>query len=198
MNLSSPNAMVWSTFRSLDRIAQEVENSEDKNYIKDKVAISLVLSVTVVETFLNMFFRILIENPKYQEHKEMVLNDLDLEGNEKRKGLKYKLNNWPNKVLNKNINFDKGVAKEFDEIRQKRNALMHFTSKYEPISIPGVEIKGLANTEVFDNLKKEDALKNALIARDFIGQVLTLGGTSEKELPHAMHHWLGIVPEIES
>ena len=106
MNLSSPNAMVWSSFRSLDRIAQEIENSEDQNYIKDKVAISIILCITAVETFINMFFRILVEENKYQEHRDLILNDLDLEGNEKPKGLEYKLNNWPNKVLNKNINFD--------------------------------------------------------------------------------------------
>ena len=171
MNLSSPNAMVWSTFRSLNRIAEEIESSDDQNYIKDKVAISIVLSVTAVETFINLFFRILVEDNEYQEHKEMILNDLDLEGNEKPKGLKSKLNHWPNKVLNKNINFNKGVAKQFEEIREKRNALMHFKSEYKTYSsIPGIEIKGLANTEIFNNLEKEDGLKSALIARDFIAR----------------------------
>ncbi len=75
---------------------------------------------------------------------------------------------------------------------------MHFTSKYKTISIPGIEIKGLANTEIFNNLEKEDGLKSALIVRDFIAHILTLAGTSEKELPHAIHHWMGIVPQTES
>lgn len=93
--MSSPNAMVWSTFRSLFRIKQEIENSKDPSFIKDKVAISIMLCVTAVETFTNMYFRILVEENDYQQHREMVLKDLGMEGSENSKGLKYKLNNWP-------------------------------------------------------------------------------------------------------
>lgn len=63
------------------------------------------MCITAVETFINMYFRVLAEEDKYQNHRDIILEELKPQNGNRAKGLDYKLNNWPNKVLGKNINF---------------------------------------------------------------------------------------------
>ncbi len=198
MGLSSPNKMIWSCFRSLQRNVANLDIEHDAETVKDIVASNIVLSVTAVETFTNMYFRVLVEEEKYQSFKAMILEESKPQNGDRAKGLEQKLNSWPNKILNKNINFNKGIGKEFDEIRESRNNLTHFTSDYEPVTIGNIVIKGVANTEVFDSLKKEDAEKALQVAKEFIEHILLLSGAKNKQIPHAIHQWAGLVPEHES
>lgn len=199
MGLSSPNKMIWSCFRSLQRNIENLEGEElNLDTVKDIAASSIVLSVTAVETFINMYFRVLVEEEKYQAHKGTVLAESKPQNGNRAMGLEQKLNSWPNKILNKNINFNKGIGKEFDDLREARNILTHFTSDYKTLTIDSVVIKGLADTKAFDNLNKMDAIKAMRVAKEFIEHILLLSELKEEQVPHAIHSWTGIVPEHES
>lgn len=190
--------MIWSCFRSLRRNISYLEEEHNPNTVKDLSASNIVMCITAVETFINMYFRVLAEEDKYQNHRDIILEELKPQNGNRAKGLDYKLNNWPNKVLGKNINFKNGIGSEFDEIRIIRNNLTHFTSDYETLIIGNIVIKGLANTEAFDSLTKADGEKAFRVAKEFIEHILLLSGVKNKELPHAIYSWTGIVPEYKS
>ena len=194
MNLSSPNKMIWSCFRSLQLNIGYLENETNIETIKDYAAANIGMSVIAVETFINMYFRVLVEEEKYKEHKNMIIEDQISQNGKRAKGLEQKLNSWPNIVLNKNINFNKGIGKEFNQIRIRRNNLTHFTSDYESMNIEGIVINGLADTPSFDTLSKTDGSKALKVAKEFIEHILSLSGVKKNQLPHAVHQWTGIVP----
>ena len=195
MTLSSPNRMIWSCFRSIHRNIENIDTCTNEDTIKDIVASTIVLSVTAVETFINMYFRVLVEEEKYNSYKDMVISDSISKDGVRAKGLEQKLNKWPNQILGKNINFNTGIGKEFNDLRKKRNALTHFTSDYETLIIDNIIIKGLANTEAFDSLNKSEAIMAYKISKEFLAHILLLSGTKKDKIHHAIHQWTGIVPE---
>lgn len=197
MSLSSPNKMIWSCFRSLYRNAS-IDDGVSADTVKDIAASTIVLSVTAIETFVNMYFRVLVEEEKYESHKSMVLSDSISQDGNRAKGLEKKLNTWPNQILGKNINFNTGIGKEFDDLRKTRNNLIHFASDYETLTIGNIVIQGLANTEAFDNLRKADVINAARIAKEFIEHLLFLSGVTAENVPHVIHQWTGIASEYES
>ena len=188
--------MVTRCFRALSMLLSEIEDMESSDYQKDKIFLSLMLSVNTVETFINVYFRVIAEQEKFATSKDMILSDLSHDNGSKALGLKSKLNNWPPKVLGKSVNWSSGVGSEFEELRKKRNKLMHFISGYETLEFDNIKIHGLSNTSDFDNLSYADATNSYRVAFLFVEYILKLAGTSEKNLPHAMHHWAGIPPMV--
>ena len=56
--------MVWSCFRSLQRNVAYLREKSDENTIRDIAASSIIMAVTVVETFMNVHFRLFVEEEK--------------------------------------------------------------------------------------------------------------------------------------
>ena len=196
MTLSSPNRIVWTFFRSLRGIVAEVPKRCDETEQRDWIVLAVVLSVTAVEAFLNMYFRILVQDHRYQDHRSMILADLNPLDGAKPKGLEYKLNHWPPKVLGKSFAFQSGIACDFNRLRERRNALMHFTTTYESVHLPGIRINGLADTACYDTLTIKDA-KNALrLAEGMLEETFRLSGVAEDHIPHRLHSWTGKPPRV--
>lgn len=86
MNLSSPNRMIWNYFEALRRLVTNLGHANDEAELKQNVAVSIMLSVTVVEAFLNIFFRVVVSEAGFTQHEQMVLDNLS-----ERKSLDYKL-----------------------------------------------------------------------------------------------------------
>lgn len=194
MNLSSPNRIVWTYFGFLRRLVQRIGNIGDTTQQKDEIVISLVIAVAAVEVFVNLFFRVLVTEPSFQQHKQLVLDDLDTSQPGGPKGVDYKLRHWPHKVLGKSLAWQTGVAKDFNDLRERRNALMHFTSSHQSIAFSNVTIQGLADTTVYDSLHVADATKALEVAEGMVAELFRLRGTSEAEIPRALHLWTGKVP----
>jgi hypothetical protein len=197
MGLASPNSMVWTYFRSLERIAARVPQIGDPIEQRDEIALAFFLAVAAVEAFVNVFFRVLVDEPggDYISKKGLVLTDLDESEPGGPKGLKYKLNNWPPKILGKSLAWQTGIARDFEELRLRRNALMHFTSAHETVQIPGnVYIYGLVNTAAYDELNALDAAKAHSVATGMVEELLRLTGIPEEHIPHGLHQWTGKVP----
>jgi len=166
---------------------------EDPTDQKDEIVLALVMAVATVEAFVNLYFRTLVNEPSYQHHSKLVEDDLDASRPEGPKGLKYKLNHWPPKVLGKSLAWQSGVPKEFDELRERRNALMHFTSSHQSISLPNIEIQGLADTSVYDNLSMTDSKKALEVAEGMVQELFRLSGVLEQDISDALHQWTGKV-----
>ena len=189
MNLSSPNRMIWQYFEALRRLVVGLDYARDETVLKQDAALCIMVAVTVVEAFLNTFFRVVVSEPGFTQHKQRVIQDLD-----KRRSLDHKLRNWPGDILGKALDFTAPTPKAFLALKDRRNALMHFTSSHKTIRLPGVEIQGLADTSVLDTLTLSDA-RNALeVAEGMVCELFRLRGTPEDQLPDALHMWTGRVP----
>lgn len=194
MNLSSPNRPVWTYFDSLRRVVHRTTRIQDPTEQKDEIVLSFVLAIAAVEVFVNLFFRVLVTEPSFQQHKQLVLDDLDTSQPGGSKGLDHKLCHWPPKVLGKSLAWQTGVAKAFDDIRERRNALMHFTSSHQSIALSNMTIQGLADTTVYDSLEVADAEKALEVAEGMVAELFHLRGIPETQIPGALHQWTGKGP----
>jgi hypothetical protein len=181
--------MVWQYFEALRRLVSELDADQDEAVLKQNVALSIFLSVTVVEAFVNIFFRIVVSEDNFTHHKQRVMDDLYY-----RKSLDYKLKHWPKVILGNKLNFNAPVPKAFLNLKNRRNALMHFTSTHESLALPGIEVHGLADTATFDTLQASDAAGALDLAEGMLCELFRLKGTPEQHLKHALHTWTGKVP----
>lgn len=194
MSLSSPNRMVWVLFASLRCQAKDAAEAGTDQLEKDKAALSVILGVSAVEAFTNTFYRTLVGDPKFVSHRAMVMADLEPPDGGAPKGLLYKLRTWPQKILNKSFNWQKGVAADFDELRKKRNELMHFSGHQQDVELLGIHIVGMMDTSCYDNLTMDDAVEAVVLAEGMLAETLRLQGVSEENIPHQLHHWTGMPP----
>ena len=66
--LSSPNMMVWQYFQALRRLCYAIEQHQDhdKETIQQDVALGVILAITGVEIFMNVYFRVLVDEAPYR------------------------------------------------------------------------------------------------------------------------------------
>lgn len=191
--LSSPNRMVWSYFSALRRMCYQVELHSSDGHKKEDAALCVITAVTVVEVFLNVYFRILISENPYKHAEEKIKHDL-----ERQIPLDRKLKEWPKAVFGKKIDFGSGPGQKFMELKNIRNSLVHFSSTWETLEIPGVTIHGLADISAFEPLGEHSASQALETAEQFIAEVFRLRGIHEADIPGALHSWTGEVPELLS
>jgi hypothetical protein len=175
-------------------MVKRIPTIQDPTEQKDEIVLSFVLAIAAVEVFVNLFFRLLVTEAHFQQFNQLVLDDLDTSQPSGPKGLDHKLRHWPPKVLGKSLIWQKGVAKTFDEVRERRNALMHFTSSHQSIAFSNVTIQGLADTTTYDSLDVADAIKALEVSEGMVAELLRLRGISEAEIPRALHQRTGKVP----
>ena len=153
------------------------------------MALCIFQSITTVETFLNLYFRVIVSEKEFKRHEKYFLKTI-----EDRKSLEYKLNNWPKMILGHSLDLDTGIGKAFVELKKLRNSLMHFVSSHETVKIPNMEIQGLANIDHFQNLRIEDA-KNALtVAEKFLCEIFRLRGIKEEGFNYMLRLWSAKAP----
>lgn len=187
--LSSPNRMVWSYFSALRRMCYQVELHSSDGHEKEDAALCVIIAVTVVEVFLNVYFRILISENPYKHAEEKIKHDL-----ERQITFDRKLKEWPKEVFGKKIDFGSGAGQKFMELKNIRNGLVHFSSTWETLEIPGATIHGLADISAFESLGKHSALHALETAEQFIAEVFRLRGIQDADIPGALHLWTGKLP----
>jgi hypothetical protein len=188
-NLASPNRIIWEYFGSLRGLIQEVEALKDKESIHRKVILCVFMGVAIVETFLNLYFRQLSEEPKHKIYQEQILKELD-----ENVPLDLKVKVWPKRFFSKGIDFSCGTGQRFITLKRLRNNLMHFKNSYETIDLPGLQIQGVADISSYEMLDRNVALESLRVAEEMIAEILRLRGMPLDEIKHAMHSWTGKVP----
>jgi hypothetical protein len=181
--------------------APRTEPSSDRSRStqkKDEIVLSLFLAVAAVEIFVNIYLRVLVSQPDFQQHEQMVFDDLNVNGQTGPKGLDYKLRHWPPKILGKSLVWQGGSAREFDEIRDIRNVLMHFTSSHDTATFPNMIIEGMANTTIYDGLTSQDALKALHAAEGVVAEILLRSGWTREQIPQGLQAWTGKPPLLVS
>lgn len=185
--LASPNQMVWQYFDLLHRQVQRSLCSEE-SVQRQETAIAVFLAVAVLETFVNIYFRVVVSETEFAAHEQFVLKDL-------RAGKPFarKIEDWPKTIFGGNLSTE--AASALDDLRKLRNNLTHFTSSHETVQLPGpVIINGMVDISVYNELN--DA--KAIWARDTVllvaAEIFVLRGVTEQQVPYLLHGWFGIVP----
>lgn len=190
ISLSSPNTMVCNYFTALRcAVDRTLEESDDDNKKKQECAVCVFLSVAAVETFLNVYFRVVVEEDPFTAHKNRLLADI--------RGpvsLARKLERWPRDILSRALSETEGPGKAFAELRRLRNKLMHFTSSHQTVQVPGAIIHGMADTSAYDSLGDADAEHALRVAEDLLAEIFRLRGIPQERIPHALHAWTGRPP----
>ena len=190
---SSPNRIVWQFYEALRRSAVRARGA-DERHVQQEVAVSIFLAVTTVEVFLNVFFRLVVEEEGYREYKEQLLQDLLPPF----LSLDKKIKQWPRQILGTQIDLDAGPGREFVDLKNLRNKLMHFTSTHETLKLPGFRVEGLPNTAVFDSLTVTYSERAVGAVEGFLQAVFGAKGLSVGSVSKNLHFWTGKVPTKES
>lgn len=179
------NGMVWEYVYILDRIANDLNSNSDKTIARQNVLLCILLSVVVVETFLNQFFQDLVLKAPYRGHKVFISNGL-----KSRLSIDRKIKRWPEKVLGNKLNIETGIGKQFIELKDLRNRLMHF-SMLGNVNIDGKEFDAFSDISFYESLKISDALNASNVAEETIYEILMLSGFTGDTLKSQFLKWTG-------
>ncbi len=188
--LATPHSLIWHYYECLKRQIRRVPTDDTDAVQKQELALALFLAVSVVETFVNAFFRVVIEEDDYRVHRERVLKDI-----QRRASLEAKIKEWPKKVLGHRLDPSTPNVKRFLDLKNHRNALMHFVSSHETIELPGpVYIHGMVDMTAFETLSPENAAEYPAIIRNFAFEIFAARGIAEERLLHSFQRWFGEPP----
>lgn len=183
---SSPNRIVWEYFLSLRLLEQHARDAQSPELARQAAALAVVMAVTVSEVFLNLWFRVRVEEKCIAGHRESFLRDL-----ESRVSLERKLKHWPTRYLSAPLNLSSGAGHEFSLLKTIRNSIIHFTSSHESVEVNSISIHGLADTSDYDALSSKQATWALHTAENLVAEVFRLAGVAEEDIPHALHVWIG-------
>ena len=191
---SSANSMVWEYYAIIQRLTSQLDPTDAKSYRQD-IALCILLAVTAVECFLNLFFQVLVTKPEYSTHDSFIQDSL-----KRRRSLEYKIKNWPKKVFGKQIDLSTGVGKRFVELKEHRNRLMHFADVQRELSVSGAKLHNFTDITFYHSLEKRDAWKALHTSLVFVVEVLKLASKNEKQLAGLTVQWttytLPLIPHL--
>ena len=184
-SLASPNTLLWNFHDAIKwqiRLAKKATETEQKKHI---AIICTILSVALIEAFFNIFFRLLVEEPKFAQLRGQVLKELD------DSTLDYKIKEWPSRFFGTGIDFSKGNGQAFIKLKGTRNWLMHFTTTYETYTEETITFQGLSDISKYDQLDVIDSIDALRTSERMIIEVLALSGIQSDQMEHTLDYWLG-------
>jgi hypothetical protein len=110
---SSPNRIVWEYWLSLRLLVQAAREAPSPELTRQNTALAVIMAVTVVEIFLNLWFRVRVEEKGNVAHRASLLRDLAA-----RKSIEFKLKNWPIRYLSHSLDLCGGAGAEFSEVKK--------------------------------------------------------------------------------
>ena len=184
--------MVHEYFEILRRLVAGLRDITDKAQLRRQIALCIFQSVTAVETFLNVYFRVAVSEKEFKHHEQYFLKTIT-----NRNSLEYKLKNWPKTIFNRKLSMDSGIGKSFLDLKNLRNSLMHFVSSHDTIQLGSMTIHGLTNIDLYENLKVDDAYTALEVAESFLCEVFRLRGIDETQIHFMLRLWSGKGPALK-
>ncbi len=181
--------MVNEYFKILRRLVYSLEDIIDTDIKRQQVTLCIFQSVTTIETFINIYFRLVVSEKDFKHHEQYFLKTIS-----DRKSLEYKLKEWPKVILGRKLIIDSGIGKDFVDLKNLRNYLMHFVSTHETVRVPNIEIQGLANIDRYENLEIVDAQNALNVAEGFLCEIFRLRGIAENDIDYMLRLWTAKVP----
>ncbi len=185
---STPAGVVVEYFESLRWLAESARRATDLAQARRIAAMATILAVTAVEVFLNLWFRVLVDDRNDAKLKARLVSDLD-----KPMSLDQKLTEWPVRHFNQAFDLVAGAGRAFIDLKAVRNGIVHFKTSHETIQASNVIIHGLANTTHYDALNAASAERALSVAEGVVAEVMRLAGFDEVTANHALAAWIGKV-----
>ena len=189
--LSSPNRIVWEYFEALRRLVVDSRKAESESVRRQNAALAVVMAVTVVEVFLNVWFRVRAEEHHSKNDVMRLISEL---GHPRPWSIDQKLKHWPKRYLGQSIDLENGPGAEFMQVKKVRNSIVHFSSTHISIKHENVVVHGLAETTDYDELSYEKAKRALFAAEDLVGEIFSLAGVAPENVRHMLHLWAGRIP----
>lgn len=184
--LASQHALVSHYFQFARRTVIEAESLLPDSDRPTFIAAAIILVVGAVEAYLNIVGRLWVEQVPRFQHADRIRDDL-----ERRVPFGKKLRTWPELLFGRPLALEAGTPKEFSELVELRNYLMHFTSTYDTLQVDNVTLRGLTDMTRFYRLDAA-AGRNAIdIAEATIFELIRLQGLSEEHVILAGTMWTG-------
>ena len=111
-HLASPHSIIWDYYECLKRQINRIPENENDRTQKQEIVLALFLAVSVVETFINAFFRVVVDENEFKIHKDKFIQDIT-----KRISLDGKLKEWPKTILGRPLDFDTPNVKTFVDLK---------------------------------------------------------------------------------
>lgn len=189
--LSSPNRIVWEYFEALRRLVVDSRDADSESTRRQCAALAVVMSVTVVEVFFNLWFRVRAEERHSPEEVAQLVSEL---GHPRPWSLERKLKHWPMRYLGKELDLTQGAGAAFMKVKALRNSIVHFSSSHTTLEFGNTVVRGLADTTDYDELTFDSARSALLAAEGVIGEVFVLAGMEQQNVGHLLHGWAGRLP----
>lgn len=185
----SPNSILWRYFACLRRLAHEASTTLDPDLQRETAALAVFMAVSAIEAFLNIWFRTFSETGPVAAHREAIMADL-----RRRCRLTYKFKTWPKMCFEKGFDLDRPPVKAFLALVNQRNTLMHFTTNYDSIEVPGIAVQGLVDITAYESLGPLDAVNAVRVAEEIVGEFFRLQKAGAVEVLKQIHYWTCRVP----
>ncbi|HRS51447.1 MAG TPA: hypothetical protein P5067_03345 [Candidatus Marinimicrobia bacterium] len=146
------------------------------------------MTVTCVEVFLNMFFRILLEESRFEHLKEQTIKEME----STRFGLESKIRKWPERFFHKNF-INSKAGKEFIKYKKIRNGLIHYQATCkEIVPFPTPFNKyGVTDTSIFHNLEYDYVQNSKNVVKGVIEEMFKLSGHLNSHPYFTIDNWTG-------
>jgi len=184
----SPNAIIWRYRATAIRLAREAAEAQDAAVVRGNTATVILLAVATFEAFLNVWFRVATEEAQYREHRDSILGDL-----KRRRSVRYKAREWPARLFGRPLDFSRGAARDFSNLLERRNELMHFTSSHTTVEIPGVTMSGMVDLTLYESLTPKDAFDAIDTIDELVVEFFATQGYSPEQCVRGRHLWFGRV-----
>lgn len=185
----APNSILWRYFACLRRLVHEANTTPDPDLQRETAALAVFMAVSAIEAFLNIWFRTFSEAGLVVAHRATIMADL-----RNRRPLTYKFKTWPKMCFDKSFDLDRPPAKAFLALVEQRNALMHFTTSYDSIEVPGITVQGLVDITTYQRLGPPDADNAVRVAEEIVGEFFRLQKAGAVEVLKQIHYWTCRVP----
>ena len=191
--LGSPQSILWVYYNILRILILDFHNTTDENEKKEKAFLVIIVSVTIIDAFLNIYFFLLVSEEKYSYHMEQIKNEIKKTSFP----LDKKVNQWPMLLFNKNVDFGSGVGQKFMNLKNLRNKLLHFQSDHNELDIQNIKISKLLDITIYEELAQYDVDSCQSIVLDLASEIFRLVGIQKDKIPHFIHSWFGDLSRIK-
>lgn len=185
----SPNYVPRMLFDMLRRLRRRPDAPADgeEHVVQDALA-AVFIGVNVVETFMNISFKLLAEQEPAPSWRDKLLADLAKTSF----GLGAKMEQWPKLCFSKALDKEDPRHVAFSDLKGLRNGLMHFKTSHSTVSpVPGIVFQGLADLSLIKRLDAGTPATAMSAVVGFVQLLLEAQGLPPEKVELATLHWIG-------
>jgi len=185
--LASNQTIISTYYNILRNLVFDYREAINENEKKEKALLVVIMSVTIIEAFLNIYFLLLVSEEKYSQHCEQISREISNTSD----SLDKKIKNWPMLLFKKRLDLGKGVGQKFQNLKTLRNKLLHFQSDHNELVVENIRISKLLEITVYEQLVEYDVESCQTIVLDFASEIFRLVGIQENKIGTLIQLWFG-------